>query len=113
MVYGDAALRGEKKPGQDSQSLFIKPKSGRKSISVACNYSHADSVEKKALFFIYHQGRGKAEVDSQVHGAIQLFLTEAQQHGDTFKLYALKCRFRNLHTQSLHCLEEDRNISSL
>ncbi len=46
-------LRCEKKKhGQCSQSLFIKPRSDRKSISVACNYSHADSVKKAPFLLI-------------------------------------------------------------
>jgi len=93
------------KPGQDSQSLFINPRSDRKSISVACNYSHADSVKKKSLFFIYHQGQGRAEV-------VRTLTARFTGQSNCFSL-----KHTNLVTHSHYCahvyIEPKRNLQTV
>lgn len=59
--WAAAQAVGRKIPGTYLQTIFINSSSDRKSIPVACNYSHADSLKK--LLFIFHQGCGRAEVD--------------------------------------------------
>lgn len=112
MVVNGHTLRCEKKkkPGQDSQSLFIKPRTDRKSISVACNYSHADSVKKSSFFYLSSRpwkSWGGPYPDSKVHGAIQLFLTEAHQHSDTFTL--LRSHVYTEPTYAISTLSQGRN----
>lgn len=81
---GTSFFRGKKKPGPYFQTIFINSSSDRKSIPVACNYSHADSVKKLLFYFSSRPWKswGGPYLTAGFMGQCKLFLTEACQHSD-------------------------------
>lgn len=88
-VWAHAVMWENKKTWTGFPEPLHKPRERQKIHFCRMQLQPCWFCEKKLLFYLSSRpwkSWGGPYPDSQVHGAIQLFLTEARHHGDTFTL---------------------------